>query len=63
MIIAEGIEEEDELNTLAAIGVHYGQGYLIGKPLCPKQLPEENISLNFLSRSRWINPETLRIYL
>jgi EAL domain-containing protein (putative c-di-GMP-specific phosphodiesterase class I)/GGDEF domain-containing protein/CBS domain-containing protein len=50
-IIAEGIEEEDELNTLAAIGVHHGQGYLIGKPLCPKQLPEEWVSRKLLKQA------------
>jgi diguanylate cyclase (GGDEF)-like protein len=31
-IIAEGIETEDELNTLIDIGVPYGQGYLLQKP-------------------------------
>jgi len=30
--IAEGIETEEEINTLASLGVDYGQGYLIGKP-------------------------------
>lgn len=36
-IIAEGIEEEAELATLASIGVHYGQGYFLGRPAYPKQ--------------------------
>lgn len=41
-IIAEGIEEEAELALLTTIGVHYGQGYLFGKPVYPKQIiPEE----------------------
>lgn len=31
-IIAEGIEDIDDLNTLIEMGVHYGQGYLINKP-------------------------------
>jgi len=31
-IIAEGIETQDELNTLIDIGVHYGQGYLLQCP-------------------------------
>lgn len=31
-IIAEGIETNDELETLIAIGVQYGQGFLLGKP-------------------------------
>lgn len=32
-LIAEGIETENELNTLIDIGIDYGQGYLIQKPL------------------------------
>lgn len=32
-VIAEGIETENELNALIDIGVDYGQGYLIQKPL------------------------------
>lgn len=31
-LIAEGIEEVEELDTLIQIGVHYGQGYLLGRP-------------------------------
>lgn len=32
MLIAEGIETEEELNVLIDIGVHYGQGFLLQKP-------------------------------
>lgn len=32
-IIAEGIETEEELRTLIDLGVQYGQGYLIQKPI------------------------------
>ena len=32
VIIAEGIERQEELNTLIELGVQYGQGYLLGKP-------------------------------
>lgn len=60
LIIAEGIEEEDELNTLAAIGVHYGQGYLIGKPLCPKQLPEEQVSLKLFKQIKLDQSRTVK---
>ncbi len=35
-IIAEGIETEEELTTLYSIGVHYGQGYYLGRPAFPK---------------------------
>jgi len=31
-VIAEGIESQAELDTLHCLGVHYGQGYLLGKP-------------------------------
>jgi len=31
-LIAEGIETEEELETLIQMGVHYGQGYLLGNP-------------------------------
>lgn len=31
-IIAEGIERVEEIKFLQKMGVHYGQGYLIGKP-------------------------------
>ena len=31
-VVAEGIETEAELETLQALGVHKGQGYLLGRP-------------------------------
>ncbi|MCY1455690.1 EAL domain protein [compost metagenome] len=31
-IIAEGIERQEELDYLHRIGIHYAQGYAIGKP-------------------------------
>ncbi|SOC18089.1 EAL domain-containing protein (putative c-di-GMP-specific phosphodiesterase class I) [Ureibacillus xyleni] len=31
-IIAEGIERPEEIQTLQSIGIHYGQGYAIGRP-------------------------------
>lgn len=33
LLIAEGIEKEEELDTLIQMGVHYGQGFLLGRPL------------------------------
>jgi EAL domain-containing protein (putative c-di-GMP-specific phosphodiesterase class I) len=44
-VIAEGIEEEEELETLANLGVHYGQGYYLGYPVFPKQFLNEKVSL------------------
>lgn len=31
-IIAEGIEHQAELDKVKAMGVHYAQGYLLGRP-------------------------------
>lgn len=31
-IVAEGIESQDEFNTLAKIGCHYGQGFFMARP-------------------------------
>jgi EAL domain-containing protein (putative c-di-GMP-specific phosphodiesterase class I) len=32
-IIAEGIEREGELKTCVELGIHYGQGFLLGRPV------------------------------
>jgi EAL domain-containing protein (putative c-di-GMP-specific phosphodiesterase class I) len=31
-VIAEGVETAEEYRALKEIGVHYGQGYLFGRP-------------------------------
>jgi EAL domain-containing protein (putative c-di-GMP-specific phosphodiesterase class I) len=31
-IVAEGIEREEEVGALRALGVHYGQGFYLGRP-------------------------------
>ncbi|RBW68352.1 sensor domain-containing protein [Bacillus taeanensis] len=44
-IVAEGIENEEQLSLLQQYGCHYGQGYFYSKPLAPEQLKtflEEN---------------------
>lgn len=33
LVIAEGIETEEELDTVRDLGIHLGQGYLLGRPL------------------------------
>ncbi len=39
-IIAEGIENREELNTLIDLGTHYGQGYYLQRPSeCIKEIP------------------------
>lgn len=41
-VIAEGIEEMNELKTLIRLGVHFGQGFLLGRPneRLPVLMPE-----------------------
>lgn len=36
-IVAEGIETDTELTSIMAMGVHYGQGFHLGRPAAPKQ--------------------------
>jgi diguanylate cyclase (GGDEF)-like protein/PAS domain S-box-containing protein len=38
-VVAEGIETQEQLNTLRRLGVHVGQGYLLSHPLRPEQVP------------------------
>ncbi len=40
-LIAEGIETEAELETLQAMGVRYGQGFLLGEPVAPFPVDED----------------------
>lgn len=47
-IIAEGIETEEEMTTLSKIGVHYGQGYYLGRPAFPKTNLEEGVGAQVL---------------
>ncbi|MGH4137792.1 EAL domain-containing protein [Clostridium sp.] len=65
-IIAEGIEDVCDLNTLIEIGVHYGQGYLINRPndylletpeLIKKRILDKNMSLKKHSFSSSSNVE------
>ena len=37
-MIAEGIERLEELNYLQQMGIHYAQGYALGKPKMDIQL-------------------------
>jgi diguanylate cyclase (GGDEF)-like protein len=41
-IVAEGIETDTELTSIMAMGVHYGQGFHLGRPAAPK--PEAAIA-------------------
>ncbi|MFQ5789360.1 MAG: GGDEF domain-containing phosphodiesterase [Acidobacteriota bacterium] len=46
-IIAEGIERPEELDTLLELGVEYGQGYLLGRPMRLKAPPVESLDLSW----------------
>ncbi len=52
-LIAEGIETVDELKTLVSLGVHCGQGYLLGRPGTVPVPPEDDVMrlLRFLVRA------------
>ena len=58
LLIAEGIEHQEELETLVNLGVQYGQGYYIQKPDEDIHQPD-GIFLNIL---RDINTRKNRIY-
>jgi len=32
-VVAEGVETQEQWDVLAALGCHYGQGYLFSRPL------------------------------
>ena len=38
-VVAEGIETEEQLRQLSALGCQYGQGYLFAKPLSADEVP------------------------
>jgi EAL domain-containing protein (putative c-di-GMP-specific phosphodiesterase class I)/GGDEF domain-containing protein len=59
-IIAEGIEEENELKVLIKIGVHYGQGYLIGRPAYPKPMINEDLYIRIFRSSNSGNNHILK---
>lgn len=46
-VVAEGIEDEQTLHTLCALGCDIGQGYFISRPLTPEAL------LAWFGSSRW----------
>ncbi len=50
-IIAEGIETENELRALVNMGIHYGQGYYLCRPVFPKALPGAELCLEIAKLS------------
>lgn len=43
ILVAEGVETEEQMNILKSIGCHMAQGYHINKPLSPKEFTEKYI--------------------
>lgn len=60
-IIAEGIENINDLYTLIEMGVHYGQGYLISRPVenlaeTPDELKKSIVDKNISIQKQRFNP-------
>lgn len=58
---AEGVEEEEQLKILQAIGCTYAQGYLFSPPLSVQEFEQEYLDysshmVSFLSRNKWQPP-------
>lgn len=61
MLIAEGIETEEELRALMKLGISYGQGYYLGKPNSeflevPKQIQKKVLDMKKKDRQISIVP-------
>ncbi len=50
-IVAEGVENQDQVDRLGELGCDYGQGFFIGKPLTPKQVNDALTGLPYASTS------------
>ncbi len=50
-IVAEGIEDQDQVDRLGALGCDYGQGFFIGRPLTAKQVNDALSGLPYASTS------------
>jgi EAL domain-containing protein (putative c-di-GMP-specific phosphodiesterase class I)/CBS domain-containing protein len=62
-IIAEGVETEAELAVVRDLGIPFGQGYLVGRPVaCPVQAPPDNVLLILRQREIAVYPETVVLY-
>jgi EAL domain-containing protein (putative c-di-GMP-specific phosphodiesterase class I) len=51
-VIAEGVEEEDQVKVLHAIGCDYIQGYYFSKPVPALQIPDL-VNTNFLMEAKF----------
>ncbi|WP_161957325.1 putative bifunctional diguanylate cyclase/phosphodiesterase [Aestuariivirga litoralis] len=50
-IVAEGIENQDQVDRLGELGCDYGQGYFIGKPMSSKQVNDALAGLPYAHTS------------
>ena len=50
-IVAEGIENQDQVDRLGELGCDYGQGFFIGKPMTAKQVNDALAGLPYASTS------------
>ena len=51
MIVAEGIENQEQVDRLGELGCDYGQGFFIGKPMTAKQVNDALAGLPYASTS------------
>jgi EAL domain-containing protein (putative c-di-GMP-specific phosphodiesterase class I) len=61
LIVAEGVETQAELDTLAGLGVTHGQGYLYGTPSSTPRLtghptPSTTRGITHHSTDSWLQP-------
>ena len=56
LIVAEGIETLEDLETLRSLGVHQGQGYLFGKPASAAELVECTLVQDLVRRAGSCHP-------
>tara|TARA_R110001599_G_C12276798_1_gene662633 strand:+ start:291 stop:2357 length:2067 start_codon:yes stop_codon:yes gene_type:complete len=63
-VVAEGIENQAQLNYLVAEGCDYGQGYLFARPLIAEQIPplvadQREIASQFINGLKVLTPKQL----
>ena len=50
-LVAEGIEDQDQVDRLGHLGCDFGQGFFIGRPMTAKQVNDALVGLPYASRS------------
>ena len=50
-IVAEGIEDQEQVDRLGFLGCDYGQGFFIGRPMTAKQVNDALVGLPYASSS------------